>query len=70
VTRTVDAKATKIARARQQRGRDVLQAIFGWDEEEARRHAREKLIAFPAAERARRRRKTKAQRRARRRNRA
>ena len=69
MARAVDAKATKIARNRQRRGFDRLNAIFGWDPADAALLAEEKRNGYPAAERARRRARGKQQRLSRRRNR-
>lgn len=68
-TRTLDEKATKIARARQQRGIDRLRAYFGWNEDEARIIAAMRTADFPSDERSHRRKRTKTQRIARRANR-
>jgi len=70
VVRLIDKKATKIARARHQRGVDKLRAFFAWDADEALVAAREKKASFSPVERRRRRMRTKAQRMARRKNRA
>jgi hypothetical protein len=81
VTRVVDKQATKIARNRHQRGVDLLNAIFGWDPGSAatvdalrrRRQATGPDGPTRATRkhwtRRARRAKTKAQRKARRRNR-
>jgi hypothetical protein len=70
VTRVIDKQATKIARARHARGVDYLHALFAWDAESARKAWLAKRQSFSAVERGRRRKRARAQRVARRRNRA
>jgi hypothetical protein len=68
--RALDRKATKIARARHQRGLDRLRELFAWDAESAHAIWLAKRQSFGASERLRRRKRGKAQRAARRKSRA
>lgn len=70
MTRVVDKKATKVARARHARGVDHLNSLFAFEAESHRAIWLESRRTFSAAERGRRRQVAKAQRLARRRNRA
>lgn len=68
--RVLDEKATKIARARQQRVIDALDAVFGFDVDFVDAVRRSRHARFSAAERRRRRARNKSARAARRRNRS